>query len=493
MSHGHHTAPPPLRACQPGADWNDAVPHLGTAQDARHACKGAPAATTFQSWDALRSALLSVPDERPRTPVYVPTPFPAAFHDNLRRRAAQFAGVPPRTNDALLEASRWLFWHHRSAVIVCIRGDRLWFLPYVNTGYRNTWQHARVDQAVRRYCAQHRPRDAGQWDPDITRWWSNGKMLCTGVPRGKPPVGDRGLLAWVDLLRAAMAVTGDLDATFVLNRRDCQMLPRGWRDGRPADDPFGDADPVPPPPPGALPVFSSYVRHGAADDVGFVEPSQWAAVNRCHFPALHGQPPPAPFDRCAVPMAMRAYKAGIFRGSITSQERYDLIKQAWRMPFVDVAATGYNNHRLKVDGGIMGPTTGLAPEAVGSHHFVDLEAQFARYGVQIVADGHAAADRLFHVLRCSGGAVAQLVPSVGDPGGAHGMWFSDLMVGDGNCPVVTCGDVPTLVASVKAMYEPDPGLGAGFAAAAAAFADRYLTRQALVEYTAALVAEVAAR
>ena len=267
----------------------------------------------------------------------------------------------------------------------------------------------------------------------------------------------------------------------------------GWRTGRPADDPFGDAGLVPLPPPGALPVFSSYVRHRAADDIGFVEPSQWAAVNKCYFPSLHGQPPPTPFERCAIPMGMRAFKAGIFRGSITSPERYDLVHQAFGQPFVDVAATGYNNHRLKVDGGIMGPTTGLPPQAVGSHNFVPLEDQFPRYGVQIVADGHAAPDRLFHVLRCSGGAVAHLMPPPGNPDGPHGMWFSDLMVGDGNCPVVTCGDVPTLVASVKAMYEPDAGLGAGFAAAAAAFADRYLTRQALVEYTAALLAEVAAR
>ena len=491
MSHAH--LPAPLRACQPGADWNDHVPHFKTAQAARDACRGAPAVTTFQSWDALRAALMSVPDERPAAPVYVPTPFPAAFHDNLRRRAAPFAATRPRDNDALMHAARWLFWHHRSAVIVCIRGDRLWFLPYVNLDYRNTWQHAKVDDAVRRHCQLHRPKDAAQWDPDITRWWSNGKMLCTGVPPGKPNVSDRGLLAWVDLLRAAMRVTGDLDATFVLNRRDCQMLRRWWRTGRPADDPFGDADPVPAPPPGALPVFSSYVRHGGADDIGFVEPSQWAAVNKCHFPALHGQPPPAPFERCAVPMAMRTCSAGVFRGSITSAERFDLVQQAFGQPFVDVAATGYNNHRLKVDGGIMGPTTGLEPQAVGSHNFVPLEAQFATYGVQIVADGHAAADRLFHVLRCSGGAVAHLMPKRVHPDGPHGMWFSDLMVGDGNCPVVVCGDVPTLVASVKAMYVPDPGLGAGFAAAASAFADRYLNRQALVEYTAALVAEVAAR
>ena len=491
MSHNH--ANTPLRACQPGADWNDQVPHYATPQAARQACNGAPAATTYASWEALRAALLSVPDERPGTPVYVPTPFPAAFHENLKRRAAPFVGTAPRTNPVLLEAARWLFWHHRSAVIVCIRGDRLWFLPYVNPQYRNTWQHAKVDDAVRRHCQLHRPHDAAEWDPDITRWWSNGKMLCTGVPPGKPAVGDRGLLAWVDLLRAAMRVTGEIDASFVLNRRDSQMLRHGWRTGRPADDPFGDAGLVPAPPPGALPVFSSYVRHQAADDIGFVEPSQWAAVNKCHFPSLHGQPPPTPFERCTVPMGMRAFKAGVFRGSITSPERYDLVHHAFGQPFVDVAATGYNNHRLKVDGGIMGPTTGLPPQAVGSHNFVPLQDQFVRYGVQIVADGHAAPDRLFHVLRCSGGAVAHLMPRPGDPDGPHGMWFSDLMVGDGNCPVVTCGDVPTLVASVKAMYEPDPGLGAGFAAAAAAFADRYLTRQALVEYTAALLAEVAAR
>ncbi len=481
-----------LRACQPGAEWNDHVPHYTSATAARKACRGQPGVTTFGTWHDLRAALVSVPDERPRSPVYVPTVFPAAFHETMRRRAAPFLG-PPRTNAVLLEAARWLFWHHRSAVIVCIRGDRLWFLPYVNADYRNTWQHAKVDRAVRDHCARHRPPDAAQWLPDVARWWSNGKMLCTGVPPGKPAVGDRGLLAWVDLLRAAMRATGDVDASFVLNRRDCQMLVHGWRTGRPADDPFGDAAPVPAPPPGALPVFSSYVRHGAADDMGFVEPSQWAAVNKCHFPSLHGQPPPAPFERCAVPMPQRTWQAGIFRGSITSAERYDLVRHGFGQPFVDVAATGCNNHRLKVDGGIMGPTTGLPPEAVGSRHFVALEDQYPLYGVQIVADGHAAADRLFHVLRTSGGAVVHLMPSKVDRGGPHGMWFSDLMLGDGNCPVVMCGDVPTLVATVKAMYEPDPGLGAGFAAAAAAFADRYFTRQALVEYTAALLAEVACR
>ena len=217
-----------LRACQPGAEWNDYVPHYTTAGAARKACRGQPAVTIFDTWQELRSALLSVPDERPQSPVYVPTVFPAAFHENMRRRVQAFVG-PPRTNNALVEAARWLFWHHRSAVIVCIRGDRLWYLPYVNPEYRNTWQHAKVDRAVRDHCSRHRPPDAAQWDPDITRWWSNGKMLCTGVPPGKPKLGDRGLLAWVDLLRAAMRATGNVDASFVLNRRDCQMLRHGWR------------------------------------------------------------------------------------------------------------------------------------------------------------------------------------------------------------------------------------------------------------------------
>ena len=186
--------------------------------------------------------------------------------------------------------------------------------------------------------------------------------------------------------------------------------------GRPADDPFGDADPVPAPPPGALPVFSSYVRHGAPTTLASSSrpsgpPSTSATFRRCTGSRRRRR-----LERCAVPMAMRTRSAGVFRGSITSAERFD-VQQAFGQPFVDVAATGYNNHRLKVDGGIMGPTTGLEPQAVGSHNFVPLEAQFATYGVQIVADGHAAADRLFHVLRCSGGRWRTRCPSGWTPTG----------------------------------------------------------------------------
>ncbi len=490
MSHVH--APTPLRGSQPGSDWNNKVPHCASADEARHACSGHPAITTYTCWDDLRAVLLSVPDERPQARVYIPTPFPAAFHDTLQERCAQMR-CQARTNADLMVACKWLYRHHRSAVIVCIRGDRLWFLPYANPAYVNTWQHARVDSAVVQHCHRHRPADAGQWNPDVRRWWSNGQMLCTGVPTGNPQVSDRGLTATIDLLRAAMRTSGNIDVSFVLNRRDCQMLPRGWRNGRPADNPFGDALPVSPAPACALPVFSSYVRPGAADDIGFVEPSQWSAVNKAFFPQLHGQPPPAPHERCAVPVRQRAQSA-VFRGSITSAERFDLVQQAHNAPRIDVAATGLNNHRLKValdDVRILGPTSGLPRSAVGSRHFIPLEAQFPRHAVQIVADGHAAADRLFHVLRCSGGAVVHLTQRVPAAGGPHCMWFSELMAGEGNCPVVFCHNVKTLVATVQAMFDPDPRLATGFANAASAFADRYLTRDALVAYTATVLAEVA--
>ena len=330
------------RMNMPGDPWNDAVPMYSTRDEARRACQGRSATHIYDRWEHLAAALDTGPDEQPTATTYMPTPFTQQFETDIRERLKPFRRHA-RNKRQLKEAVRWLWDVHRSAVVVAIRqqGTRLWILPYVNCNYVNTWRHARVDAELRHYCATHRPRGAPQWLSDVRRWWSNGRMLCSGTPHNQPQGSDRGLTAWLDMLRCTMARHSVPDVTFVLNRRDTPMLVNGWRSGRPHCDPFGDARPVRKPPNWALPVFSSFVRYGVGDDdVGVPEPSQWAAARGTHFPQYHGSPPPAPLKRCGVPLAARRPRA-VFRGSVTSAERWHLVT-AQDLLFVAV------NHLLPV-------------------------------------------------------------------------------------------------------------------------------------------------
>ena len=478
----------------PGDEWNDAVPMFQTPTAARDACRGRSAATVYERWDDLAAVLATVPDERPSDPTYVPTPFTAQFETDIRDRLAPFRRYA-RDRRRLMQAVRWLWDVHRSAVVVAIRGGtQLWFLPYVNPGYVNTWRHADVDAELRRYCAAHRPADAPEWQSDVRRWWSNGRMLCSGSPPGRPLCRDRGFAAWLDMLRCAMARHTVPDVTFVLNRRDTPMLVQGWRDGRPHCNPFGDARSVSRPPPWALPVFSSFVRYGVHDDdVGVPEPSQWSVARGTHFPQCHGSPPPVPLKRCVVPLSDRLQRA-VFRGSITSAARWHLVTAPSATPFVDARATATNSRRLKVGHtptgtlAIEAPVRDVPPHGASRRHWMSLADQFATFVGHVVVDGHAAADREFHVLRSSGGVVFKLAPD-----DTHGFWYTPLLgLRTQNSPVLTCRTVPELDATVRAVVQDDPKLATGFAAAAAMWSGRYLTLDAMMDYVGFVLGAAAA-
>lgn len=146
--------------------------------------------TTLTDWDQVQTMLLSrLATIREQFPVSPALPIPEsnlfstspAILAALRNRL----DVPHHANtdeDSTLNTLRYLFYHMRCGIFVCIRQNRLrMFVPFVNTDYVNTWGDKLEIEggSLEEYIKDK--HDAGTRETyimDRRKWWANGNIIC---------------------------------------------------------------------------------------------------------------------------------------------------------------------------------------------------------------------------------------------------------------------------------------------------------------------------
>lgn len=220
------------------------------------------------------------------------------------------------TPASTINTLKYLYYHMKFGIFVMIRNQQLRiFAPFVNTDYTNTWwEHLRLqgDGTLDTYYSHK----AGlyreeQIEPDRSKWWANGNIICNERTRSAAASaddhallhtsqhwGDHFLAPLRDMLAEACRTRNIPDCEFFLNKRDYPQLkinmPRGGvpvepygfiydRDDR---DPEQDVDLVPEHTfPSYAPIVSFYAA--APDrftDVPWPSSEDWEAACGLVFP-----------------------------------------------------------------------------------------------------------------------------------------------------------------------------------------------------------------
>ena len=478
------------RGTIPGSTWNDSVPLYSSRHEAEKACLGRPSVHQFVRWEHLESVLREIPDEQcasVSTP-YMPNVFSPKTQERVRRVCDPFKCRAPRDNASLIASARWALDYARSAVVVCRRGSSLWFLPFCNRQFVNLWSTGVVRDHLDAYVRAFRP-DSARWLSPC-KLWSNGTMLCTHAPEGQHAMADRGFSAWLHMLQHVCRVHGDTvsDFTVFLNKRDAPLLRTGWRLGAALYDPFEVSRNTPMPPSDFPAVLSAYANWLQADDIAIPSPSHWAsACSSGTHPAL--RPLEDPPYACVTPWENRQNRA-VFRGSLTSPERRDLVLGA-DPNVLDAQCTGLGNHRLKVErhNGALRVAPPVTDVCARGGAFLSMQDMFSRYRYVVTCDGHGAADRELEYLKSSGCVVLKYEPCVS----GKSQWYDAVIfedAGSDNDPIVRCRTMRSLQETIVAMQR-NPQMALGFAACASAFGHRWLNSGAMSEYVALVLTELA--
>ena len=105
----------------------------------------------------------------------------AAMRASLRARLD--LPIHARTNaDSTLNTLRYLFFHMRCGIFVLIRDGALrMFVPFVNTGYTNSWGdliEVENDDLVAYVRDKHDAGTQEEYIADKHQWWANGNIIC---------------------------------------------------------------------------------------------------------------------------------------------------------------------------------------------------------------------------------------------------------------------------------------------------------------------------
>ncbi len=140
--------------------------------------------------------------------------------------------------DATLNTLRYLFFHMRCGILVCVRNGAVCvFQPFANSAYRNTWSDRVMfagggngEEYQRRKQTDTRMRAEVWLDP--TAWWLNGGIVCSVQPH--PEIwGSAHLAELHDMLCQLCGNKYVPDCDFFINKRDYPQL---RRDGK---EPYG--------------------------------------------------------------------------------------------------------------------------------------------------------------------------------------------------------------------------------------------------------------
>jgi hypothetical protein len=121
------------------------------------------------------------------------------------------------------------------------------FAPFVNVDYRNTWaEHLRIegDGSLDTYYTEKSGRyREEQIDPDRTKWWANGNIMCNELTKLEDKSkaqhwGDHFLAPLRDMLAEACRERKLPDCEFFLNKRDYPQIKVNVARGVPVE-PYG--------------------------------------------------------------------------------------------------------------------------------------------------------------------------------------------------------------------------------------------------------------
>lgn len=130
------------------------------------------------------------------------------------------------TEESTLNSLRYLFFHMRCGILVCVRGGKVQlFAPFVNKDYENTWG-AKLELegglTVDEYYAKKRRYVREDVMPDKKKWWANGNIMCN--VQSPNFWGDSYLTQMRHMLDTLCASRDVPDCEFFINKRDFPHL-----------------------------------------------------------------------------------------------------------------------------------------------------------------------------------------------------------------------------------------------------------------------------
>ena len=305
---------------------------------------------------------------------------PALTAEWQRKLAAPVHASAGANPDAVLNTLRYMFFHMRCGILVCVRGGSVvLFAPFANAAFVNTFS-CRIatdvpEYATRKACETRRPPEALL---PMHKWWLNGGMVCSVMPANV--WGDAHCAELVAMLGAAAPALPDVD--IFINKRDYPHLRRDG--GEPYSRFTGQDELVRERYRAYAPILSFY---GGTDFADLLMPltEDWKLTAAPLPPVDHGA-------------FMRAAAVAVWRGSATgygitpeSNPRLQLWAYARAHPdcALDVAFTAVNARDKLIDGGTqLGYLYGVELGA-----FVSAAEQAARFRYVLYVDGHCAANR----------------------------------------------------------------------------------------------------
>ena len=293
--------------------------------------------------------------------------------------------------DAVLNTLRYMFFHMRCGVLVCVRGGSVAvFAPFANAAYTNTFAAKLLAHddvaAYQHHKARATRRAPEQWLPPA-RWWMNGGMVCNVMP---PDVWGPAHFAEIQaMLQTAADVRALPDCDFFLNKRDYPHL--RCDAGEPLARFTGVRSLVREAYTAYAPIVSFY---GGDDFADLLMPltEDWLGARASAADA--DADARAAFDAAAC--------RAVWRGSATgygitddTNPRLRLWRFAATEPRIDVAFTAVNGRdKLLADGTRLGYLHGVPLGA-----YMPADAQAARFRYSIYVDGHCAANRYGAMMR----------------------------------------------------------------------------------------------
>ncbi|CEP00782.1 hypothetical protein PBRA_008094 [Plasmodiophora brassicae] len=381
------------------------------------------------------------PTMRPSSRLFEQTP----IAENLRRRLRLPFFMRRSECDAMENTLRYLLHHMRCGVYVRIQCNRLaMFVPFVNTEYRNPWssqlkwdpRFRTLDEYLDEWQRLYHKIDI---IGDPSRWWANGNLVCNVVPPGF--WNGHGTVALRDMLVETCARFDVDDCEFFVNVRDHPQLKADLTD--PFDAFWGSC------PPPALPdevrrdsycpIVSSFVADDFAD-LPFPSVDDWELASRKVFPGdcrdLYTRViPDVPWNERVSTAFFRGSATGAGVTAATNQRlQAALLSKQWTMDdryngrnpidgvaFLDAGVTSWNPRHKKMPGS---PLQFLDRESieVALANRVHMRDQI-RFKYQLYIAGHCAAAR-YSFLMQSGSVIMRCAsPSRNE----SSLWFFPLL------------------------------------------------------------------
>ena len=446
------------------------------------------------------------------------------------------------TPASVLNTLKYLFFHMKCGIYVMIRNGKLRiFCPFTNSEYRNTWSKNLTiegDGTLATYYLQksglYREENI---EPDMSKWWANGNIICNELSKDDEKEkmqywGDQFLSPLRDMLGEACNQRKIPDCEFFLNKRDYPQLKVNVERGIPVEpygfifdkddrDPSQDVDLV------EEHRFKTYAPivsfYAAAEDrftdIPWPSSEDWEGACGLVFPQtfIHekdetGTPifgnPRDLFTEANFRKFERGWDEGrvataFFRGTATgggttihnnqrlmvahlSHEWKNDPEKGGEEPFLDAAIVGWNLRDKKV---AENPMTFLRSNkfdfTAGRHHFTPIYEQ-SKYKYLVYVDGHCAACRYGFMMRL-GSVILKVEPrQVADR-----MWYFPLLQPYvDHVPVKS--DLSDLEDKIRWCRENDDKCRE-IAANCTKFYEKYVARNALLDYVEMVTKHIAKR